>query len=328
MRHWLRAGNPAGHAMVPAAARPVDTSHPTRVIGHGDPRGCTATAVVAAVAKGGIIAFDCGPAPVTIAMKVTAKIRNSVPHTVLDGGGLVTLSGGGARRILYMNTCDQAQGWTTSHCNDQSTPHLTVQNITFAGGNATGQKQDGGGGGAIFVRGGRLTVINARFTGNRCDSTGADLGGAAIRVLDQYHGLPVYVARSTFEGGTCSNGGALSGISVSWTILNSLFTGNQAVGRGANPARGGTPGGGSGGAVYADGNRFAIRLAGTVIRGSRANEGGGAVFFVSNDNTGELTIDHSRLTGNRNAGFETAGLPGIYFHSTGRPTITASTLSR
>ncbi|WP_433236045.1 hypothetical protein [Actinomadura nitritigenes] len=147
-------------------------------------------------------------------------------------------------------------------------------------------------------------------------------------VLDQYHGLPVYITGSTFQGGACSNGGALSSIGVSWTILNSLFTGNRAIGHGANPARGGTPGGGSGGAVYADGNRFAIHIAGTVIRGNHANEGGGAVFFVSNDNTGTLTLDHTHLTGNRNTEFQTPGLPGIYFHSTGRPTITASTLSR
>ncbi|MER6817548.1 hypothetical protein ABT299_50570 [Spirillospora sp. NPDC000708] len=139
---------------------------------------------------------------------------------------------------------------------------------------------------------------------------------------------PVYVTQSTFEDGTCSNGGALSSIGASWTILTSLFTGNRAIGWGANSARGGMAGGGSGGAVYADGNRFAIRIAGTVIHGNRANEGGGAVFFVSNDDTGELTIDHSRLTGNRNAGFETAGLPVICFHSTGRAPITASTLNR
>ena len=46
---------------------------------------------------------------------------------------------GATRRILYMDTCDQAQGWTTSHCQNQSTPHLTVQNLTFTEGNSTGQ---------------------------------------------------------------------------------------------------------------------------------------------------------------------------------------------
>ena len=179
------AGNPNGKAAVPAEARAVDTSRPTRVIGNGTPASCTSEAVVAAVAAGGIITFYCGPAPVTITMTATAKIRNANgPRIVLDGGGKVTLSGGGKRRILYMNTCDQAQGWTTSHCQDQDHPQLTVQNLTFADGNSTGETAEGGGGGAIFVRGGRFKVVNSRFVRNRCDRTGPDLGGAAIRVLE------------------------------------------------------------------------------------------------------------------------------------------------
>jgi hypothetical protein len=243
----------------------------------------------------------------------------------------VTLSGGGLRRILYMNTCDKAQGWTTSHCDDQASPRLTVQNLTFADGNATGQKADGGGGGAIFVRGGRIKVVNSRFVRNRCDPTGPDVGGAAIRVLDQSHDLPVYIVGSTFggasgQGGACSNGGALSSIGVSWVVLNSVMTYNKAIGSGANPARGGTPGGGSGGAVYTDGNRFTVRIAGSVIQNNSAREGGGAVFFVSNDRTGTLRIEHSTLRHNRSARFETAGFPGIFFLGAGRPVVISSTL--
>jgi len=307
-------GNPAGAASVPAEARAVDTRDPDRVIGKGTPASCTSAAVVAAVAAGGVITFDCGPAPVTITMKATAKVRNDHgPAVVLDGGGRVTLSGAGKRRILYQNTCDEAQRFTTSHCQDQATPRLTVQNLTFTEGNATGETAEGGGGGAIFVRGGRLKVVNSRFTANRCDGTGPDLGGAAIRVLSQYKGQPVYIVHSTFTGGRCSNGGALSSIGVSWTVLNSMFTGNKAIGRGANPARGGTPGGGSGGAIYTDGDSFAVTVRGTVIRDNHANEGGGAIFFVSNDRTGTLTIGTSTLRGNRSAGFETTGQPGIFF---------------
>ena len=327
-------GNPRGRAAVPAEARPVDTSRPTRVIGQGTPRSCTSEAVVAAVAAGGVITFSCGPAPVIITMKATAKIRNANgPRIVLDGGGLVTLSGGGQRRILYMNTCDRAQGWTTSHCQDQDHPRLTVQNLTFADGDSTGDEAEGGGGGAIFVRGGRFKVVNSRFVRNRCDPTGPDLGGAAIRVLSQHRGLPVYVVNSTFggaagQGGTCANGGALSSIGVSWVVLNSVMTHNSAIGRGANPARSGTPGGGSGGAIYTDGNLFTVTIAGSVIENNRANEGGGAVFFVSNDRTGTMRIEGSTLRRNRSAGFETRGYPGIFFLGARNPTVTGSTLTR
>jgi hypothetical protein len=324
-----RPGNPNGHASVPADGRTVDTGHPDHVIGHGSPAGCTSAAVVKAVAAGGIITFDCGPAPVTITMTATAKVRNANgPRIVLDGGGRVTLSGGGKRRILYMNTCDRAQGFTTSHCQDQDSPRLTVQNLVFKNGDSTGQTAEGGGGGAIFVRGGRFAVINSRFVGNRCDRTGPDLGGAALRVLSQSKGLPVYVVGSTFEGGVCSNGAALSSIAVSWRVLNSVLTGNSAVGRGANPARGGTPGGGSGGAIYLDGDRFTLTLDGTIVTGNHAAEGGGAVFFVSNDRTGTMTIRNSTLRRNPSAGFETEGLPGIFFLGAGRPSISGSTLKK
>ncbi|MFF5084383.1 hypothetical protein ACFY36_45685 [Actinoplanes sp. NPDC000266] len=323
-----KPGNPGGGAAVPADARAVDTSKPDRTVGDGTPASCTSAAVVKAVARGGVITFDCGPNPVTITMTATAKVHNTSSTVVLDGGGRVTLSGAGKRRILYMNTCDEELTWTTSHCNDQETPRLTVQNMVFAKGNSTGQTVEGGGGGAIFARGGRLKVVNSRFTGNRCDGTGPDLGGAAIRALDQSRDLPVYVVNSTFSGGVCSNGAALSSIQVSWTVLNSVFTGNAAVGRGANPARSGTPGGGSGGAIYLDGNGFTLALDGSVIKDNSAKEGGGAVFFVSNDRSGTLKIRNSTLAQNPSAGFETAGLPGIFYLGRGEPSISGSTLKK
>lgn len=324
------AGNPDGGAEVPAEAQAVDTSNPDHVIGDGTAAGCTSAAVVEAVAQGGIITFDCGPAPITITMAETAEVRNDAnPDVVLDGGGKVVLSGGGARRILYMNTCDESLVWTTSHCDDQDHPRLTVQNLTFADGNSTGDDTEGGGGGAIFVRGGRLKVVNSRFVRNRCDGTGPDLGGAAIRVLDQSQDLPVYVVSSTFggaegQGGTCSNGGALSSIGVSWEVLNSVFSHNDAIGNGANPARGGTPGGGSGGAIYLDGNLFTLRLAGTIVQDNHAKEGGGAVFFVSNDRSGTMAIEGSTLRRNTSDGFET--FPGVFFLGARDPSVSGSTV--
>jgi hypothetical protein len=318
-----KAGNPAGHAAVPAAARAADTSHPTRVVGSGTPGSCTSQAVVAAVAAGGVITFNCGPAPVTITLKTTAKVHNRVSRVVLDGGGKVTLSGGGVRRILYMDTCDRGLGYAGGNCNEIQTPKLTVQNLTFTGGNATGQRTDGGddgagGGGAIFAHGGRLVVVNSRFLHNRCDSTGPDLGGAAVRVVYQER-TPAYLVGSTFQGGVCSNGGALSTLHASWALINSVVSGNRAIGRGANPARSGTPGGGSGGAVYSDGDRFTGLITGSIVRSNVANEGGGAVFFVSNDRTGTLTIRGSALSHNKSRTFETDGLPGIFFLGSGRP---------
>jgi len=299
------------------------------VIGTGTPASCTSAAVVAAVAAGGVTTFDCGSAPVTITLTATAKVRNTSATVVIDGGGRVTLSGAGARRILYQDTCDTAQGKASSDCYNQAGPRLTVQNLAFSGGNSTGQTTgDGGGGGAIFALGGRLTVINSRFTDNRCDTTGPDLGGAGIRALNQYQNLPVYVVDSSFTGGACSNGGGLSSIGVNWIVLNCVFSGNTAIGNGANPPSAGTPGGGSGGAIYTDGDTYTLQLAGTMITGNHANEGGGAIFYVSNDHTGTLQINSSTLTHNVSASFETAGYPGIFFIGNGKPLVSGSTLSK
>ena len=117
--------------------------------------------------------------------------------------------------------------WTTSHCQDQDHPTLTVQNLTFVNGRSTGDETMDGGG-AIFVRGGRFKVVNSQFYANRCAPTGPDVGGAALQVFSQYAGRPVYVVNTTFGGpgalrNECSNGGAISSIGVSWTIINSLF---------------------------------------------------------------------------------------------------------
>src|SRR3954471_13551079 len=309
----LLAAPPTAAAAVPVPpeARAVNTSHPDRWVGHGTARSCTSRAVVRAVAKGGVIRFRCGRGKAKIVMKETAKVVNTSRRVVLDGRGKVTLSGAGKRRILYQDTCDRRQIWTTSHCDDQATPRLVVQNLTLANGDSTGETYEGGGGGAIFVRGGRLKIVRSRFAGNRCDPTGPDLGGGAVRALSQYHDQPVTVVRSTFTRGVCSNGAALSSIGVSWSVYNSVFKRNRAIGRGANPAGPGTPGGGSGGAIYTDGNDFRVLLAGTKMTRNHAREGGGAVFFVSNDRTGTLKIRSSTLRHNPSDGFQTD--PGIFF---------------
>ena len=318
-----------GTCEVPLDAQIEDTSAPDHVIGNGTPQSCTSAAVVNAVAQGGVITFNCGSANVEIDMLQTAKVFNNTgPKIVIDGGNKVTLNGMGQRRILYMNTCDQDQVWTTSHCQNQDHPQLTVQNLTFRNANSKSELEFDGGG-AIWVRGGRFKIVNTIFENNVCADTGPDVGGAAVRVFSQYQGLPVYVNNSVFggaegKGNICSNGGGLSSIGVSFSVINSLFSYNHAIGNGANPSRPGSPGGGSGGAIYNDGNNFDLKLCGTTITNNTANEGGGAIFFVSNNRQGTLTIDKSDLIQNPSAGFETNGLPGIFYLGNGNPMISNS----
>ena len=318
------AGYADGHAAIPAAGAAEDVSNPTTVVGMGTPASCTGDAFVAAVAKGGVVTFNCGPDPVTIAVTSTAKVFNDKgTKLVIDGGNKVTLSGGGKTRILYMSTCDKAQVYPPGpgDCNTNPGVQLVVQNLTFVDGSAKGIPEgttNGAGGGAIHAQGGSLKVVNSRFFNNVCDDLGSDLGGGAIRKLDYLVAAgagpsrPVWIVNSTFGGkmglgNSCANGGALSSIGVSWNIINSVLSYNTAVGHGANSGMGG-----NGGAVYNDGNEIVLNVTSSLIENNMANEGGSAIFFVSNNKTGALTIKDSLTRNNPRGTFETADLPGFY----------------
>jgi hypothetical protein len=313
------AGNPAGEATVPPAGQEVRTTRPDHVIGNGTPASCTSAAVVAAVAAGGVITFSCGPDPVTITMTATATVANTSHQVVLDGGGKVTLSGGGTTQILSMNA-----GW------EQQWPQLVVQNLTFTGaysGTAQTKGSSVYGGGAIFDEGGQLKVVDSAFVGDSCYASGPDLGGGAIRAVGMYPASPVYITDDTFRQDSCSNGGALSGLFAGFDVINSLLTDNKAIGWGANPAAAGTAGGGSGGAIYTDGAQYDLSVAGTVMRGNTAREGGGGIFFVVNSGGGTLQIASSTLHDNPSGEFQNA--PGIFDSVNGheaQPVVVSSSI--
>src|SRR5689334_15531384 len=81
-------GNPDGSCLagVPAGGNPADVSRPTTVVGTGTAASCTFDALDAAVTAGGVITFDCGPDPVTIAVTRTLNLP-LMKDTVIDGGG-------------------------------------------------------------------------------------------------------------------------------------------------------------------------------------------------------------------------------------------------
>ena len=354
-------GNPTGTVAVPSGMGLEDVSQPDHVVGTGTAASCTSAAVLAAASAGGVVTFSCGSSPVTITLSQTIKVRNSTARLVLDGGGKVTLSGGGKNRILYVDTCDSSLGSVSGNClYAPQGPKLTVQNLTLADGNATSAtyvspgdtNQGSNGGGAIFQLGGRLKVVRSIFVRNVCASTGPDLGGGAIRVLAQHSATPndldgssaarnqdpVAIVQSTFggasgQGSSCSNGGAISGLRTPITIVNSLITDNKAVGCCSNPASSGTPGGGSGGAVYTDGDTYDLKVSGTDIERNSAKAGGSAIFYVSNDLTGHLSVQSSVSRNNTYAAsgyspsdqhFQT--YPGIFYRGSGSPSFTGSTI--
>lgn len=114
-------------------------------------------------------------------------------------------------------------------------------------------------------------------------------------------------------GNVGANGGAISSIGVSWTIFNCWFAWNEAVGNGGNPAQDGTPGGGSGGAIYNDGNTMTLDIRGTLIKHNAVNAHGAAIFFVTNNHTGDIRIEDSVIRDNPGGSWYPL-YPGISMH--------------
>jgi len=111
---------------------------------------------------------------------------------------------------------------------------------------------------------------------------------------------------------------------VNWSIWNSLFQDNIATGNGGNPADNGTPGGGSGGAIYNDGNALSLSICGSILGGNQVNAFGAAVFFVADDHNGSIAIQDSRISGNIGGSWYVK--PGISAFDDTKFTIVNSTL--
>lgn len=309
-----QAGNPSGacSAGVPAGAKPVDVSNPTTVVGTGTPASCTFASLDAAVTKGGIITFDCGPDPITIAVTATMHLPIN-KDTVIDGGSKVTLDGGGAVQILRFDSPNFRALET----------RVTLQHLGLAHGKTTpteaiptvpqpspcSQGWNDGEGGALYMRDGNLTIIDSIFTANEAAPLGPDTGGGGIYILGSKHGL--VIAHSTFRDNRASNGGGFGALFAELQIYDSLFTGNVATGHDANNnepdkcafmnnGQNETGSGGNGGALYSDGASVNVTLCGNRIVDNAAGTKafGGGLFFTSNDFGGTLTITDTTMTGN------------------------------
>lgn len=269
----------------------ADIASTTSVVGNGTAASCTAGALQTAANGGGVITFSCGADPVTIA--VTSQIVFT-KETVLDGGGLVTLSGGGVSRILYLDS-----GY------DQTTPRLTVQRLTFRDGNSpVGSDDTASGGGAIYRDGGSLTVIDCTFLDNRAPLSGQDVAGGAIYA---FGGGETIISGSIFNGNRASDGGAVGSLNGDLIIINSTFTNNAATGTGGNPGNGGC-----GGAIYMDGGDEMASMCGVWIAGNEAGAIGGGFFRVSNDDSGSLAMDRTTVDANSVTDNESGNAGGLY----------------
>jgi len=306
----------------------ADARATTVTVGSGTAESCTESALANALAKGGVIRFNCG-GPATILLTSQKTLRTDV-NTTLDGQGKITLDGGGKTRLLYYYSPDWQATKTT----------VTLQNLTLQNGASSGTPiptapapcsqgtENDGGGAAIYLRDGILHVWNVVFKNNAGDALGPDVGGGAIYTVGS---LGTTIVGSTFQSNHAANGGAVGTLFGDLSIYNSEFSSNRATGNGGNsissacPVNGGQIGdGGSGGAVYMDGaETYSVEVCGTTFNANSAGTGalGGAVFRTPDGASQTTTIDRSTLTAN------TAPNGGaLYFHNS-HLVVTASTLS-
>ncbi len=228
-------------------------------VGDGTAASCTDAALHEAVRTvlasdaGGTVKFDCGAEPHTITLVESLAIQGRL---LLDGGGLITLSGKESTRIIDL-----------SHESE-----LIVQRITLRDGFTTES------GGAIHHPWyGSLRVIDVRFLNNQAALETPEIGGGAIFA----GGLrEVVISGSEFVDNRASNGGAILNRGSTLTCVDSRFEGNEAT---SYSEDGGQYG--NGGGLYIDGMAYEdvgpsgdFHLCGTVFANNRAKQHGSALF--------------------------------------------------
>jgi len=281
----------------------ADVSSPSAVVGGGAGT-CDEAALDAALATGGVVTFDCGPDPVTIQISNAKAISKT---TVIDGGGTVTLSGGGTTRIFVI----------------ESDVDFTVQNLTLTGAMVNGPRGDGpskdNSGAAIFRHSAStLAVIGVTFTDDHATDSGADIGGGAI----YSYGGDTIVVGSTFDGNSAASGGSIGNLRSNLAIYNSTFVNNHAVS-------------GNGGAIALDGQNpdhgKVFTVCGVIAQNNHANLEGGAIYRYGYPDESTV-IDSTTLDGNFADDPNGPAHAGGLYHHTDTPgamplTLTNSTVS-
>ena len=290
-----------------------DTSAPTAVVGSGTPESCTEADLRAKVEQGGVITFNCGPDPVTIAISQTMRPHDTI-DTIIDGDGRVTLDAEQRDRHFTI----ERPSWQSS------TTKFVVQRLKIINGKAPtgeyfpprpenpkcayGYKE--GSGGAIYARDGVVHIIDSEFRDNQAALVGPDVGGGAVYVLGNKE---LVISGSQFTNNRAANGGAVGMLFANPKIFNSVFENNTAEGVGQNvqlPEEEGCPvfghegqggAGGLGGGVYFDGmndDGFVYTICGSTFKDNRANELSGALFRTPNVAVRSMAIERSTFDGN------------------------------
>lgn len=202
---------------------------------------CDEASLDAALAGGGLITFTCGPATIVVTSQklITGK-------TTIDGGGVITISGGNTTRIFQVFASDA----------------LTLTNITIANGNAAANYA----GGAI-ANYGSLDLSHVVFKAN----TGGN--GGAI-----YSEGPVYASATSFISNSAVHGGGINAYHTVLTLTDVTFIGNAAQNAGGGIYNN------SGTNLSLSGGNFAENTADTYGGGGLINDGTALLTYVTFQN--------------------------------------------
>jgi hypothetical protein len=172
------------------------------VVGTGSSASCTDAALNACLPGGakfdGLVTFNCG-GPATIDISTGTGTKTISANTTIDGGGLVTISGGNAVQVFVVS------GVT-----------FTVRNLTIANGSALQ------GGGILNSNNGTVNITNSTF-----DHNSAATGGGV-----ENSGGTVDITNSTFDHNSATAGGGVENSSGTMRVTNTTFDHNSATGGG------------------------------------------------------------------------------------------------
>lgn len=318
-------------------------------VGSGSPASCTEAALNAALAGGGTVTFNCGPASHTIVI-TSEKLISAA--TVIDGAGLITLDAGGNGRILHLQTGQSLtvrgltliNGFTALEGGAiyaEELTSLTVEDSTFSGNVSTQLAENYAGGGAISVERRSTAVISgSSFNNNQAGNGGAiaiggwdtNDDGGTIAITDSSFTNNTATEDGSIPGGGDGGGAVYLKGGAYGTVSGSTFTGNQAANGGAihmlnagvlitnstfnNNVANHNFGNGGGGAIYMDGgdDQFTsgITIQTSTFTGNNTNLAGGAIFSFP-EGTETTHITHSTFDGNFSHGRGQAG--AIYHQS-------------
>jgi predicted outer membrane repeat protein len=263
------------------------------VIQGGPQTACTAAAIAAAIAGGGLVDVACAsPTVITWANAVTITTE-----TTIDGHGTLILDGQNAHPLLR----------------SENNLQVTLRNLTIRNGRSTDQ-----GAGIKVGFWNTFTATNVRFENNVSTKDTAQCdGGGAIFIGG---GSTASIATSTFVNNQANNGGAINSLRTQLSVIDSTFDQNAALHTERMNDFGDC---GGGGAIYIDGSRppadggpDILLLRGNTYTNNTSNNHGGAIFagLYSNET---LLVDHSSFEQNsvaRSASASWSGTGGAIWY--------------